>query len=77
MKKLSKIEYTKKSKITLTADNVSQEARENIESAGRDDDLVLRVSINSPVFIEAAEPLTTEGIKKVCASRIENKFSRY
>ena len=66
-KSLTKIEYTKKEKINLTADNVSQEAREIIESAGDSESLVLRVRINSPVFIEAAAPLTSEGITSVCS----------
>ena len=47
-----KIEYTKKNKINLTADNVSDEAREVIARAGEDESLVLRVRINTPVFIE-------------------------
>ncbi len=66
-KSLTKIEYTKKDKISLTADNVTDEARRVIDSAGDSDSLVLRVTINSPVFIEAAAPLTSEGIKSVCS----------
>lgn len=61
-----KIEYTKKNKINLTADNVSDEAREVIARAGEDESLVLRVRINTPVFIEAAAPLNSEGIQSVC-----------
>ena len=67
-KSLTKIEYTKKNKINLTADNASPEAKSIIESVGDSDSLVLRVRINSPVFIEAAAPLTSEGIKSVCIS---------
>ena len=63
---LTKIEYTKKNKINLTGDNVSETAKKVIESANDSDSLVLRVRINSPVFIEAAAPLTSEGIKSVC-----------
>lgn len=66
-KTFRKIEYTKKNKINLTADNVSDEAREIIARAGENDSLVLRVRINSPVFIEAAAPLNSEGIKTVCS----------
>ena len=62
-----KIEYTKKSKINLTADNVSDEARAVIAGAGENESLVLRVRINTPVFIEAAAPLNSEGIKAVCS----------
>ena len=65
---LTKIEYMKRNKINLTADNVTPEARGVIESAQDSDNLVLRVKINSPVFIEAAAPLTSEGIKSVCIS---------
>ena len=64
---LRKIEYTKKDKINLTADNVSDEARAVIDGAGESESLVLRVRINTPVFIEAAAPLNSEGIKSVCS----------
>ena len=64
---LRKIEYTKKEKINLTADNVSDEARAVIDGAGESESLVLRVRINTPVFIEAAAPLNSEGIKSVCS----------
>lgn len=63
---LTKIEYIKKNKINLTADNVSEPAKRVIDSANDSDSLVLRVRINSPVYIEAAAPLTSEGIKSVC-----------
>lgn len=65
---LTKIEYTKKNKINLTDDNASPEAREVISSANDSDSLVLRVRINSPVFIEAAAPLTSKGIKSICSN---------
>ncbi len=64
---LRKIEYTKKEKINLTADNVSNEARAVIDGAGESESLVLRVRINTPVFIEAAAPLNSDGIKSVCS----------
>ena len=64
---LTKIEYVKKNKINLTADNASDEAKRGIHSDNDSDSLVLRVRINSPVFIEAAAPLTHEGIKSVCS----------
>ena len=65
-KPLTKIEYIKRSKIVLTPENTSQQAREVIEAAKDNENMVLRVR-NSPVFIEAAAPLTTEGIKQVCS----------
>lgn len=65
-KKLTKIEYIKKGDVNLTADNVSQQAKSVIDEANNSDSLVLRVTINSPVYIEAAAPLTSEGIKSVC-----------
>lgn len=61
-----KIEYTKKNKVNLTSDNVSEQARAVIAAAGENESLVLRVRINTPVFIEAAAPLNSEGIKAVC-----------
>jgi hypothetical protein len=66
MESLNKIEYTKKGKLNLTAENASQQAIADIAGLADIDSVVLRVRINSPVFVEAAAPLTTEGIKKVC-----------
>ena len=63
---LRKIQYVKKRDITLTDENVSPEARTVIARAGDEDVLTLRIRINSPVYIEAAAPLTIEGIKEVC-----------
>ena len=37
-----------------------------LDNAGEDDNLILRVSINSHVFIEDAAPLTKEGIVAIC-----------
>lgn len=65
-KTFRKVEYTTKEKIHLTEDNVSPEARAVIESALANTPLVLRVSINTPVFIEAAALLTSDGITEVC-----------
>lgn len=65
-KTLQRIEYTKKNKLNLTADNISDDARAKIARLGDEDNVVLRVRVNSPVFIEAAAPLTSEGIKEVC-----------
>ena len=61
-----KIEYTTREKLSLNKENVSQEAREIIEKATKDQPLVLRVRVNSPVYIEKAAILTAEGIKEVC-----------
>lgn len=60
-----KITYIKKKNIELTEDNVSPEAKQIIERMGNEENLVLRIRVNSPVYIEAAAPLTQEGIKKV------------
>lgn len=61
-----KIEYMKKKEINLGDRNASARARAVIEEAGAEDNLILRVSINSPVFIEDAAPLTKEGIISIC-----------
>ena len=60
-----KIGYFKKRNIDLSAFGVSKEAEATIVGAGDDENLVLRLRINSPVFIEAAEKLTSEGIKRI------------
>jgi len=64
---LRKIEYLKKNKINLTLENVSESARSLIDSVDDNENLVLRVRINSPVYIEAAAKLTSKGIKEVCS----------
>lgn len=63
-----KIEYMKRKEINLESGNASAKARAAIESAGSEDNLILKVSINSPVFIEDAAPLTKEGILSICKS---------
>jgi len=63
---LRKIQYLKKSEITLTESNATPEAKEVIAMANNDEVLALRIKINSPVFIEAAAHLTKEGIREVC-----------
>ena len=60
-----KIEYMKKNQINLEG-GASDKAKSIIEKAREDDNLILRVSINSPVFIEDAAPLTKEGIVSIC-----------
>lgn len=64
-KTFRKVEYMIKEKIHLTDDNATPEAKAVIEGAPPNSPLVLRVTINTPVFIEAAAPLTPEGIKEV------------
>ena len=66
-KQLRKIEYIKRNQINLTSENVSIPARDLINSVDNNENLVLRVRINSPVYIEAAAKLTSEGIKEVCS----------
>ena len=65
-KKFTKVEYMKKSEINFDEQNTSQKARAVIDSAGDNDKLILKVSINSPVFIEDAAPLTPEGMLSIC-----------
>lgn len=60
-----KIEYMKKKEINLDG-GISEKAKAILDNAGEDDNLILRVSINSPVFIEDAAPLTKEGIVAIC-----------
>ncbi|MGA2130448.1 MAG: hypothetical protein ABSG05_02430 [Candidatus Pacearchaeota archaeon] len=64
--KYTKIEYMKRKEINLDAGNASPKARAIIEATGAEDNLILRISINSPVFIEDAAPLTAEGITSIC-----------
>ncbi|MEK6897859.1 MAG: hypothetical protein AABX28_00710 [Nanoarchaeota archaeon] len=64
--KFMKIEYMKRKEINFDEKNTSIKARAVIEKAGQNDNLILKVSINSPVFIEDAAPLTTEGILSIC-----------
>lgn len=60
-----KIVYVKRKNIDLKTYQGSEAAIATINSVGLEDNLVLRLRINSPVFIEAAELLTKEGIAKV------------
>ncbi len=63
---LIKIEYMKKKDINFDDQNTSPKARAIIENAGEEDNLILKISINSPVFIKDAAPLTKEGILSIC-----------
>lgn len=65
-KKFTKVEYMKKKEINFNDSNTSEKAREVIANAGAEDKLILKVSINSPVFIEDAAPLTPEGMLSIC-----------
>lgn len=65
-KKFVKIEYMKRKEINLEDGNASAKARAAIEGAGAEDNLILKVSINSPVYIEDAAPLTKDGILSIC-----------
>ena len=64
-----KINYMKKKNLKLTEHNVSPDARKIIEQAGEEDSLVLRLKVNSQAYIEAAAPLTKEGIKEVAEAK--------
>ena len=68
-KNFMKIEYMKKKEINLEAGNASAKARAAIQAAKSEDNLILKVSINSPVFIEDAAPLTREGILSICKGK--------
>lgn len=65
-KEFRKIGYFKKSNLNLSKfGEIKRDARSIIDSAKPDDCLVLRLKINSPVVIEAAELLTEEGIRRI------------
>ena len=56
----------KKKDINFSVENTSTKAKEIIDGVGENDNLILKISINSPVFIEDAAPLTKEGILSIC-----------
>jgi len=64
--KFVKIEYMKKKDINLDSENASPKARAVIDKATDDENLILKIGINSPVYIEDAAPLTKEGIISIC-----------
>jgi len=64
--KVMKVEYMKKKEINFNAENASKKAVAVLEKAGDEENLVLKVSINSPVYIEDAAPLTPDGILSIC-----------
>ncbi len=64
--KTTKIEYMKKKNINFNEENTTPKARAFLESAGEEDDLIVRISINSPVLIEDVAPLTKAGILSIC-----------
>ena len=70
--KFRKIEYFKKSALDLTKfSEIAPEAMAEINKVSVDGTLVVRLGINSPVVIEAAAPLTLEGIRKVSTLKEE------
>ncbi len=64
--KFTKIEYMKKKEINFNDSNTSPNAMAVINAAGDEDKLILKVSVNSPVFIDSAAPLTPEGMLSIC-----------
>lgn len=64
--KFTKIEYMKKKDINFNEENTTPKAIAVINGAEENDNLILRISINSPVLIEDAAPLTKEGIISIC-----------
>lgn len=62
----TKIEYMKKRDINFNEENASQSAIAELKKHKEDDNLVVKISINSPVYIEAVAPLTKEGIISIC-----------
>lgn len=64
--KITKMEFMKKKEINFNENNTSDRARKIIESVGDEDKLILRITINPPVFIEDAAPLNPEGILSIC-----------
>jgi len=69
MSDFRKIIYMKKKNIDLSQYEASKDALSTIETAGLEENLVLRLKINSPVFIEAAAPLTKEGIETITSQK--------
>ena len=63
----STILYVKKEELDLSnlQESTSASAREVIEKALPSDALVIRVSVNSPAFIEKALPLTKENLRAI------------
>ena len=66
MVKTTKIEYMKKKDVNFNDENASQQAIAALNEARDNDNLVVKISINSPVYIEAVAPLTKEGILSIC-----------
>ncbi len=64
--KFTKIEYMKKKDINFNEENTTPKAIAVINGVGEDENLILKISINSPVLIEDAAPLTKEGILSIC-----------
>ncbi len=68
---LRKVEYTTRDRVELDGSNASPQAETLIKSVSSEQALVLRVRINTPVFIEHAALLTSDGIKEVCEHKEE------
>lgn len=64
-KKFRKIAYFKKSSLDMSKFTIEPEAKAIIDGTPSEGNLVLRLRINSPVVIEAAAPLTPDGIKEI------------
>ena len=59
------IRYMKKKDLTLTEDNSSAELRDRLSSIEPDSNLVVKLRINSPVYVEEALILNRDNIHKI------------
>ena len=59
------IRYMKKKNLNLNDSNSSAELRDRITSLNDDVNLVVRLKVNSPVYVEEALELSRENIKKI------------
>lgn len=64
-KKYRTIRYMKKKNLNLTSDNSSEVLRERINKLDNNVNLVVRLSVNSPVYVEDALILNRESIQKI------------
>jgi hypothetical protein len=59
------IRYMKKKNINLTPKNSSEELRNRLNSINGDKNMVVRLRVNSPVFVEEVLIYNRENIKEI------------
>ena len=59
------VRYMKKKDLDLTNDNSSPELRQRLSGVEDDSNIVVRLRVNSPVYVEEALVLNTENIQKI------------